>query len=502
MFSGWSFRSSWLFLAIGVFVGLVIAAGFNLSHSPQDERQFYDGTNLVLGSQQAIPQQILALKNTSDAFVYIAERVVPTVVTIESSRLISTSELQKFHDRDELRDFFRFRVPDELRQQGSGSGIIVSPDGFILTNVHVVDKADRVRVVLQDNREYDASIVGLDPLTEVAVVKIAASDLPVAPLGNSDSVRVGEWVLAIGNPLELRSTVTAGIISAKEREIDIIDDTYSVESFLQTDAAINPGNSGGALVNLNGQVVGVNTAIATETGYSAGFGFAIPINLAKKIMFDLIDKGRVDRGYLGIAMQNIDEKRARALSMDKPRGVFIDRVLRGSPAAEAGVRSKDVVLQVDTHQVTKSNQVQALIAKKSPGESVVLRIWRSGREMDLDVVLGRRQETIVTHRKPTRERGPSGLGLTVESLTRERASEMKYTGPLGVIVTGVVRLGPADDSGIMEDDIIVEIDDTRIESAHQFQESIQRLEPGGVVILTLSRFNETIHVFLEVPPHE
>jgi len=272
-----SLRLGLLLLALGVMLGLIISSGFDLTKqsqsSPTSGPAPYD-PNFQLGSQEQVPEKLLDLQGTSDAFVYISERVVPSVVSIQSTRLINTADVEKFHDREDLRRFFRFKVPKEFRQQGAGSGIIVSKDGYILTNVHVVDESERIRVVLSDNRAFEARMIGLDPLTEVAVIKINATDLPAVKLGNSDKTRVGEWVLAIGNPLELQSTVTAGIISAKERNIDIISDTYGVESFLQTDAAINPGNSGGALVNLRGEVIGINTAIATETGLSAGFGFA------------------------------------------------------------------------------------------------------------------------------------------------------------------------------------------------------------------------------------
>lgn len=494
-----SFRTGLMVLAVGVVMGLIIAAGFTLTHSPQPSKRSYSGTNVVLGSQQPVPKELLALQNTSEAFVQIAESVVPTVVTIQSTRLVSMADLQRFHNRDELHDLFRFRVPGELRQQGSGSGIIVSEEGFILTNVHVVDKAEEVRVLLYDNREFDAHIVGLDPLTEVAVVKISASDLPVARLGNSDEIRVGEWVLAVGNPLELRSTVTAGIISAKQREIDIIDDTYRVENFLQTDAAINPGNSGGALVNLGGQVIGVNTAIATESGYNAGFGFAIPINLARKIMLDLIHKGKVERGYLGIAMQNVNEKKARAFALDKPRGVFIDRVLKDSPAEQAGVRAKDVLLQIEDQEVNKSNQVQAIIAKKNPGESVRLHVLRNHDQLAIDVVLGIKETGAI--RISSRREKPSfeNLGLDIEELTRDLADDLGYHGERGVVVAKVERLSPAEDAGLLEGDVIVEVDDTSIESQNDFYTKIPELEAGSVAIFTVKRFNEAVHVFVEVP---
>ncbi|MCH7681178.1 trypsin-like peptidase domain-containing protein, partial [candidate division KSB1 bacterium] len=223
-----SLRLGVLLLFLGLLLGLIISSGFDLTQTSLSSPPVVPVTNVPnfqLGSQKRVPQKLLDLQSTSEAFIYIAELVVPSVVTIQSTRLIKRADVERFHDRDDLRRFFRFKVPKEFRQRGAGSGIIVSKDGYILTNVHVVDKSERIRVILSDKRAFDARIVGLDPLTEVAVVKIEAADLPVVKLGDSDKTRVGEWVLAIGNPLELQSTVTAGIISAKERSIDIISDT-------------------------------------------------------------------------------------------------------------------------------------------------------------------------------------------------------------------------------------------------------------------------------------
>lgn len=491
-------RVTILILAIGAFIGIIVASGFDFTGSSRSIPIAPTRPTVVLGSQDTIPQELIHLQNTSDAFIYIAEKVVPTVVTIQSSRLISSADLEKYHKGDELKDFFRFRFPKEFRQEGSGSGIIVSEDGYILTNVHVVDNSEEIRVLLYDNREFEANLVGIDPLTEVAVIKIDAQGLPVPGLGNSDRVRVGEWVLAIGNPLELRSTVTAGIISAKERQIGIIQDTFSVESFLQTDAAINPGNSGGALVNLRGEVIGVNTAIATETGYSAGFGFAIPINLAKKIMLDLISKGKVERGYLGIAMQNMDEKKARAFSLQKPMGVFIDKVLGDGPAGRAGVKAKDILIKIDDQEVNKSNQVQAIIARKDPGDFVELELLRNGKKINLQVALGKHENGGQELAYIPRDEDFENLGIEVVDLTRERASEIGYSGRAGVLVTSVARRSPAMESGIMADDVISEIGDISIENVKDFNRAISNLDPGSVVIFTINRVGETFHLFVEI----
>jgi len=495
-----SLRLVAVILFAGVILGLLIASRLHVTKSSQSSST-HSPAAVSLGSQEITPQRLLSLQNTSDAFVAIAEMVVPTVVAIQSMRMVSSADLERFHDREDLRDFFRFRVPQEFRQLGSGSGMIVSKEGHILTNVHVIEGSEKIRVTLYDNREFEAQIVGLDPLTEVAVLKIDAENLPVARLGDSDKIKVGEWVLAIGNPLELRSTVTAGIISAKERQIDIIHDTYSVENFLQTDAAINPGNSGGALVNLNAEVIGVNTAIATETGYSAGFGFAIPINLARKIMSDLIHKGRVERGYLGIAMQNIDERKARALSIGQPKGVFIDRVFKDGPAAVAGVKPKDVILKIDHREVNKSNQVQAIVAEKSPNESILLTLLRKGQQLEVKVKLGQKDTETVELAKNTNVKKYSELGISCEAITRERARELYYYGKIGVVVTKVERWSPADEAGIREDDIIQEINDLPIQDKAGFYRVLSGLDAGSVSIFTIVRGEEEFHIFVEAPPN-
>lgn len=486
-------------LIVGTLLGLIIASSFEFTKTTRSALSYKPPSTVILGLQEEPPEALVKLQNTSDAFIYIAEMVVPTVVSIQSTRIVPAADLERFHNREDLRDFFRFRYPKEYQQRGSGSGIIVSKEGYILTNVHVVDKTKKVRVILNDNREFAAGIVGLDPLTEVAVIKINADNLPVAKLGDSDQTRVGEWVLAIGNPLELRSTVTAGIISAKGRQIDIIRDSYGVENFIQTDAAINPGNSGGALVNLRGEVIGVNTAIATETGYYAGFGFAIPINLAKKIMRDLILKGKVERGFLGVAMQNIDEKKARALHLKHPMGVFVDRVLADGPAEKAGIRAKDVLLKIEDELVDKSNQVQAIIARKNPGDVVQLTLLRKGREIRLDVTLGRRVTDDIEFEQNHKNTNFQYLGITVEKLTREEAAELGYSGRMGVVITKVERWSPADEAGIREDDILVEIDDIAIQNKIDFHEVISDLRKGSVSIFTIVRGKSEFHIFVEIP---
>lgn len=440
----------------------------------------------------------------SKLFTEVAKAVIPTVVSINSTMIISTSELWKnqFNEK-ELKEFFgekylKFPIPREFRQRGSGSGIIVSNNGHILTNMHVVEKAEVINVTLADNRSFKASLTGIDPLTELAVVKIDVDNLPVARFGNSDSVDIGEWVLAIGNPLELKSTVTTGIISAIGRDINIIADNYGVENFIQTDATINPGNSGGALVNLRGEVIGINTAIATQSGYNQGYGFAIPINLAREIMNDLIKHGYVIRSYLGVSMQDVNEKIARALNMKQPIGVFIDHVAEDSPAHRFGVREKDVLIRIDNQIVNKGNIVQSIITQKKPGDELLLTIIRKNRLLKIPVTLIERAGPKIQPISNNHQRKFYNLGLEVESISRNLSDELDLKMGEGVLVTSLEQFSPASDAGIEINDVILEIDDRLITSVYVFENIINELANGKVYIFKMKRGENTFHIFIEI----
>ncbi|MBN1154807.1 trypsin-like peptidase domain-containing protein, partial [candidate division KSB1 bacterium] len=383
--------------------------------------------------------------------------------------------------------------------RGTGSGMIVSRAGHILTNVHVVETSESIVVTLHDKRTYEAAIIGIDPLTEIALIKIDADHVQPVTMGNSDHCRVGEWVLAIGNPLELNATITAGIISAKGREINIISDMYGVENFIQTDAAINPGNSGGPLINLKGEVIGITTAIATENGYSQGYGFAIPINLAREIMNDLVRFGKVTRGYLGISMQDIDEKRARALGLKKPFGVFVDTVSEDGPAYAAGLRERDVLIKIDETSVNQSNSVQSIIVQKDPGKEIVLTVLRKNKLLKLKTTLGVRQ-SYTNLKKATKTKVQYlYLGLQVESTKRDLSAELGIRSAHGLIVSAVQQYSPAFEAGIQVNDMILEIGEEVIHSIEQFQTIMSSLRPGDVLIMKINRENTIFHAFVEVP---
>ncbi len=495
---------SLLLLLVGSIIGLWMAGHPPLMGLLRGESQKKAAANKPT-DYPGFASDLQAVKRISRVLSHIAEQVTPAVVSIHCLKYFSADELgaisfQQENGDDATKGRFKFRRPRQYRQEGTGSGVIISPDGYILTNFHVINHAQEIEVTLADHRSYSARIVGADRLSEVAVIKIEAQDLPFARLGNSDSCRVGELVLAIGNPLDLSSTVTLGIISALGRRIDIIRDNFAIETFIQTDAAINPGNSGGALVNLRGEVIGINTAIATETGYDMGFGFAIPINLVKKISADLIRNGEVVRGYLGIAMQNIDELQARALGLGKPRGVFVDDVFKGSPASKADIRMMDVIIAVDGKPVNRANELQAYIARKTPGEEVHFALLRHGKRIERRVTLGMRQAERPRIRRSRRMKKPfTDLGMKLKPLTEFDSIELGYPSTDGVLVEQVARFSPAERAGIQVDDIITRINDTQIEGPRQFREALQRYKSGDVVIIRVFRASGNYHYFVEIP---
>ncbi|GAB4339726.1 MAG: Do family serine endopeptidase [Calditrichia bacterium] len=435
----------------------------------------------------AVPSPDRELPNPNNYFVTAAQRIIPAVVTLENKMLVSGVP------DDENHKFFREKMDEEgepVPQPGSGSGIIISANGYILTNYHVVEKAVELKAILSDRREYDARYIGGDPNTDIAVLKIEASNLPVAYFGNSDSIKIGEWVMAVGSPLNFSSTITAGIVSALGRDIRIINQRYGVEDFIQTDAVINPGNSGGALVNLNGEVIGINTAIATRTGLYQGYGFAIPVNLARKVVDDILRYGHVRRGLLGVEIESVNGRSAKALALPSPSGVLIQRVVPGSPAEKAGVRRGDVVLKVEDTPVYTVNTLQNLIARHHPGDIVKLTIWRDRRKLTISVKLG--MAPVNNTQRPggdyQRKQFPL-FGLTLEKLSQNDLGELKIEH--GLKVSKVDYGSPADEAGIGKQDIILEIADLPVSSIEDFEAQYNTLKQGDVAKILIRRFSFT-----------
>jgi Do/DeqQ family serine protease len=307
-------------------------------------------------------------------FVYAGEMTTPLVVHIKSTAAASANSGGYRSPDDMLREFFGQPRDDNHRQlmpgqSASGSGVIISADGYIVTNNHVIEDANELEVTLADNRTYNATLVGTDPNTDIAVIKIDEENLPFIRFGDSDKVRVGQWVLAVGNPFELTSTVTAGIVSAKGRNIGILRERYGIESFIQTDAVVNPGNSGGALVNLKGELIGINTAIATPTGTYAGYSFAVPVSLVHKVVEDIMEFGMVQRAVLGIAIVNVNDPRLD-IDLDDLKGVYVDSVYENSAASEAGIKKGDVIIEINDTEVPTVSELQDLVARNRPGDKI------------------------------------------------------------------------------------------------------------------------------------
>lgn len=431
------------------------------------------------------------LRNAADlatAFSDVAETIRPSVVSISSIKKINVqqrfrrmpdelfnSPFRDFFGDDFFDRFFRPRTPQRgYVQKGLGTGVIVSEDGYILTNNHVVDDADEVTVKLADDREFTAKTVGTDPKTDLAVIKIDDKNLHAARLGDSDDLRIGEWVVAAGNPFGLSHTITAGIVSAKGRaNVGVAD----YEDFIQTDAAINPGNSGGPLVNLRGEVVGINTAIFSRSGGYMGIGFAIPINMAKSIMDSLIESGQVVRGWLGVAIQDLDEGLAESFGYDGTDGVLIGDVTKGGPAEKAGLQQGDIVVRFNGRDVPDSHRLRSAVAATKPGEKVPVEIFRNGRRQTIIVEIGE-LETALASAQGTE--ASVDLGMTVKNLTPEVARELGYEQTEGVIVTAVEPLGLAARAGISVKDLIISVQGQSVRNVTEFRQQIakQDLEKG------------------------
>ena len=387
-------------------------------------------------------------------------------------------------------------------RRGLGSGVIVRSDGYILTNNHVVDGATKLVVRLSDDRELPATIVGVDPLSDLAVVRVDATDLPAATLGDSGSLKVGTWVIAVGNPLEMMHTVTAGIVSATGRS-SVGLSVY--EDFIQTDASINPGNSGGALADLDGRVVGINTAIASPSGGNVGIGFAIPIEHARRVMDALIADGRVVRGYLAMVPQDVDTALAKALDLESTHGALVADVSADGPADHAGLQPGDVIVTYAGTTVLDAASLRNAVADDQPGHEATLGILRDGRREDLRVKLGERPDTTLvasaTGGRDGRSDGAARgrLGLGVETLTPQLAERLGVESGGGVVVAQVVPGSPAARAGIRQGDVIADIGTRAVETANEFVDRVRDVAAGDAVALRLRRGGATFYVTVEVP---
>jgi serine protease Do len=459
---------------------------------------------LAVPATAASSDSINALRQMGKAFASIAEKASPAVVGIQAERPITADELRQFPNADPFGDgsnpfefFFgprqyQRRAPRQQQprlESARGSGFIISKDGYILTNNHLVGKAEKVTVTFGKDKEMEAKIIGADPESDVAVIKIEGTDLPCLELADSDGLEVGEWVIAIGNPFGLSHTVTAGIVSAKGRNsLDGLS-SMAFQDFIQTDAAINPGNSGGPLLNLDGKAVGINAAILGPSGGNVGIGFAIPANLAKSVYDQFISKGQLDRGYLGVLPDDVTSDLAKAMGLKDTRGAVISEVTEGSPAEKAGLKAYDVVTAVNGQSVESAPDFRNKIARSKPGSEVRLTVLRKGEEMTLTATLERRDaEKLASSRTSDSD---AGLGIEVANLTKAEAQRYGFEGetPTGVVVASVDPGSEAARKGIEPGLVIIEVNQEPVKNVRDFNAAVQRSKEKGVVVMRVTDGN-------------
>lgn len=442
---------------------------------------------------------ISSARQTSKAFTAVAKKAIPAVVFIKVQGGAQQEETMGYPPEgyqqnpfdfgdDFFNRFFGFsprgRQQTPPPQMSQGSGFIVSPDGYIMTNAHVVKGCEKITAVLNDGRELDAVLVGSDPHTDVAVVKIEGKNLPYLALGDADTMEIGEWVIAIGSPFQLEASLTVGVISAKGRQNLRIND---LEDFIQTDAAINPGNSGGPLLNLDSEVIGINTAIVSRSGGYMGIGFAIPSNMAKNIMTQIIDKGSVTRGFLGVSLQPVDKDIADAFGLDKPEGALVSEVVKDSPADKAGLKQGDVILEYNNTPIKSLGSFRNEISLMPPGSKINLKVSRKGKIMSIPVTLGTASDDKLSNGGMVQ-----ALGLEVETLTAEKARDLGYNkGEEGVVITRIKPGSISARSGLRPGFLIQGINHKKITNVNEFNEALNDLGNKNRVLLLVRQGNVT-----------
>lgn len=422
-------------------------------------------------------------------FRYAAKVATPGVVNVKCSFKTQPQQMQSRDDSEfydlpaPLRDFFKdhplFRQYDSQPIVGSASGVILTADGYIVTNNHVVKSAEEINITLFDGRSYPAKVVGSDPQTDLALLKINEKGLSFISFGESDTIEVGEWVVAVGNPFNLASTVTAGIVSAKARNINILSDQGAIESFIQTDAAVNPGNSGGALVTLEGKLIGINTAIATPTGTYTGYAFAIPVDIVKKVTNDLMNFGYVQRGILGISIRDLNSTIAKEININRANGVYVDSVLTNGAAKEAGVRNKDVIISIDGIETVTASKLQEVVMRKRPGEKVKITLIRNGKDKKEFIATLKKYEE--TPRVTTKQNVDllKDLGIEIAEISKE--DQKIYNVKSGIKITKLTEGKLKSFTDIREGFVITSVNRRPVYTVRSFIEAVSA-QPGGIML--------------------
>jgi len=486
--SSFSFRGVVLVAVASIVVGLGISGSFDWLASSRAVNTMGDVETSDVRTTGRLPD-----------FVVLSKKMKPLVVNISTTQVSEARGPHEFGNpfgeddpfNEFWRRFFGGPIPrGPQRQRSLGSGFIIDRDGSILTNNHVVENAQKIMVRLADEQEYEAKVIGRDSKTDIAVIKIESKKtLPAASFGDSDRLEVGEWVVAIGNPFGLDSTVTSGIVSAKGRHIG----QGPYDNFIQTDASINPGNSGGPLINLRGEVIGINTAIFSRTGGNIGIGFAIPINLVKELLPQLRGKGKVTRGYLGVLIQKVTPEIAESLGMDRARGALVANVSKEGPADKAGVKVGDVIVEFDGTEVKDSSDLPLIVARTPVEKKVKLKVLRDKREVSLNAAVGELRDEEVVASVP--EKGE--LGLTVQKLTPQIAESLGLDKTEGVVVTAVEGGSSAEEGGIRRGDVIVEINRKPVRSVEDYKKAVAGTRKGKGVLFLVRRGDSTLFLALK-----
>jgi Do/DeqQ family serine protease len=424
-------------------------------------------------------------------FTGVSKKVMNAVVHIKTSKKVSSKNQGFFYSPDPFGDdFFKYffgepqsknqprQKEEPFMEMGAASGVIIDGNGYIVTNNHVIDGADEIEVSLYDNEVYKAKVIGTDPSTDLAIIQIKKSGLESLPFSNSDDVEVGQWVLAVGNPFDLNSTVTAGIVSAKGRNINIINDKSAIEAFIQTDAAINPGNSGGALVNLNGELIGINTAIASPTGAYSGYGFAIPSNIVSKVVKDIMKYGMVQRAYLGVLIHSVDGDFANEKKLDISEGAYVDSIMDKSAAGEAGIRQGDIIIGIDSVKIKKSADLLEQIGRRHPGDKVNVMVNRNGKKLNYEVVLANQKGSRKVETKENQD-VLDILGASFETVDKTTAKKIGIDGGVRVkkLYSGLLQSQTSIDEGF----IITHVNNKEVKSVEELKDDLKDYK-GGVIL--------------------